>query len=223
MTRSVAASSSSGSTAIVTSPAVDRGLRRVEDLACEHVAARRAARHAALTEDGDDRRGDTDPHFAERERRRRRSDDDVGGRDEARAAGTDVSVESGDDRLRVVPELLEDLDERHGSDAGRGGARQVGTRTERVARAREHDAADGGVIRCCSKVRVELGEQLLRERVAVVGRVERDRRNQVVDLEMDELGVGHWLSASVSRSSRRTACRSRCEAARRRTPPHAAP
>ena len=85
---------------------------------------------------------DTDAHLAERERRRRRCNHDVGGRDEARAAGADVSVEPRNHCLRVMPELLEDLDERHGSDPRCGGARKVGTRAERVARRSQDDAAD---------------------------------------------------------------------------------
>ena len=63
-------------------------------------------------------------------------------------------------------------------------------------------------------VRHQLGHQLPRQRVAVVRRVERDRRDRAVDLEMDELArcrraVGHVrnLTHGVRRGARRPGAR----------------
>ena len=72
--------------------------------------------------------------------------------------------------------------------AARGQVVEVGTGAERPARTRDHHGAHVVALLELVHRRDQLGVQRRRDRVAAVGVVEGDRRDAVVDVELDHLG-----------------------------------
>ena len=168
------------------------GLVGVERLAGQHRGGDPARRDPPQDRHGDDRRRHADPHLGERERDRPVHDDQVARRHQPDAAGAHRAADCGDGRLLGVHQPFEDAD--HRCRVGRAGRSllQVGAGAERGPLVRQHDDADAGGRLDLVESLTELGDELARQRVAVVLRVERDRRDPCVDTKSDDLIGAIW-------------------------------
>ncbi len=157
----------------------------VERLAGEVRAGQLRPSAALQDRRGDDRRGDADAYFGERERDRRIDHDEVARCHQPDTAGPHRAVDRGDDRSRHRSQTLDGSNERRRVDHTCRAFLQVGAGAERRGRVGEHDDA-GGVTFCRVEGSVQIGEELLRQGVAVARRVERDRGYPVRALDVDQ-------------------------------------
>ncbi len=128
----------------------------------------------------------------ERERRLLLHHHEIAGRHQADPTGTDGALDGGDRRPGRVHEALERPDERIGVTwcaALRGAFLQVGAGAERRTGVREDDRSGvrllGGVERA-----MQAGQQLPRQRIAVVLRIERDRGDAPRQFEVHDVRLG---------------------------------
>ena len=108
-------------------------------------------------------------------------DDEVAGRHQADPAGAHGPVDGRDRRPFGVHQPFERADERAGVGGLVGALLEVGAGAERRAAVGEHDGP-GVLLLGSVDPLVQLGDELARQRVAVLLRVERDRRDAIHQL-----------------------------------------
>ena len=151
------------------------GFGRVERFAGEHRRGDLARRDPPQDRHRDDRGRDADAHLGEGERGRVVHDHEVAGRHQPDPAGAHGAVHGGDRRAFGVHQPFEGAGRTAGSRPALRALLEVGAGAERRTR--------DGVSTIARRVRasarsmpvVQLGQQLARQRIAVVLRVERDR------------------------------------------------
>jgi hypothetical protein len=156
---------------------------RVELLPGQHRSGDLAGRHPSQDRDGDDRSGDADADLGEREGDRAVDDDEVARRHQADAAGTHRALYGGDRRARCVHQPLQHGHHRTrvGRAAERSALLEVRAGAERSAVVSQDDCT-GAAVDCRLELGGQLAQQLLRECVAVVLRVERDGGDAALDV-----------------------------------------
>ncbi len=126
----------------------------------------------------------SDPHLGEGERARRGGHGEVRRRDESESAGARVAVDAGDDRHRALDDAREDVG--HPVRRRTAPLGEVGAGAEHRARTREDDGADARVARRVTQCPVQLVEQLRRQGVAVVRRVQRQGADALAVVHLDQ-------------------------------------
>ncbi len=178
----------------------------VERGAGEVVAGGGAIVEAGEHRHGDDCRSETDPRFRDGEGAARSGDGDVACADQADPACSYVTVNSGDNGLGNVDDEAQHREQRARGAGHRTGGRlrEVGARAEGCSRVGQHQCPDAGIGARSLDMSRELGDELPRERVAVLRRIERHRRDAALHREMDEFRAGHRSSSGMSMDRERS-------------------
>ena len=179
----------------------DAGLARLlgrEPVAEQQHLRRLLARDVPVDQRHDHEREEADVDLGRAEPRGVLGDDQVAGEGDAERAGQDVAGRGDDRGLAQLAELDEDLGEEAGGEVLVSGwrvgreAAEVAARREHllVRRGEHHDPCVVVVLDRAERVE-ELREQLIGQRVARLGIVQRDGRDAVCDIELDLLVCSH--------------------------------
>ena len=123
-------------------------------------------------------------------------DHEVAGRHQPDPAGADGALHGGDRRAVGVHQPFERVDHRARIGRPLGALLEVGAGTEGRTEMGQHDRSGALLLGDVDRL-VQLGQQLARQRVAVVLRVERDGRDPVDHLRRDDLSHPRTVSILV--------------------------
>ena len=157
---------------------------RIDPLAEQQQLVGLLAPDVAVDQRHDHEREDPDVDLGRAERRALLRDDQVAREREAERPGQHVAVRGADRRLAELADQLEEAREPlrrgmlvHERNVRREAREVAAAREDRLVRRREDDAAHPVVVACGSEGGQQLVEHPVREGVARLGLVERDRRN----------------------------------------------